>query len=79
MQYTGLKDKNGKEIYDGDVVENKQPYASIHIVMWDEKRCGFYLQPIDGLRKAAYDKGYKMNSGKNKIIGNIHENQELLK
>lgn len=71
-QFTGLHDKNGKEIYEGDIVIGKFPYCTTCIVEFDNDRCGFYLKPIDGLKKAAYDKGYKINSYKLEIIGNIH-------
>ena len=78
-QFTGVYDKNGTKIFDGDIIKGKRPYGEFWIVKWDKKRCGFFLS---GLRKcdfAAYDKGYKINSGRNEVIGNIHDNKELLK
>ena len=75
-QFTGLTDKNGVKIFEGDIVKANFPYAKTGLVEWDKKRGSFYVNPIDGF--AAYDKGYKMNANKLEIIGNIHENTELL-
>lgn len=77
-EYTGRPDKNGKDAYEHDIVKGKWPYSSIGIITWNKDRCGFYIQPIDGLQKAAYDKGYKLNGTKFEIIGNLHDNPELL-
>lgn len=80
MQYTGLKDKNGKEIYEGDILELIDWYddsISIHPVVFknsafmcqrldDKEFPFFYLQGNDDLKD-----GYK-------VIGNIYENPELL-
>lgn len=78
MQYTGLKDKHGKKAFHKDICIGNWPYAKKCLIEWDDKRCGFYFKPLDGLMKAAYDKGYKLNANKFEIIGNIYENPDLL-
>lgn len=70
MQYTGLKDKNGKEIYEGDIVKIHWPSGShaISKVGWD-----FSSWQLEG--------GGMIGNFKNnelEIIGNIFENPELL-
>ncbi|WP_279525817.1 YopX family protein [Staphylococcus gallinarum] len=67
MQFTGLTDINGKDIYEDDIV--REVYASINgvksyrnkIVKWREFHAGFNIENIDL-----------------EIIGNIHENPELI-
>jgi uncharacterized phage protein (TIGR01671 family) len=81
MQYTGLKDKNGKEIYEEDIVKIIEHnyhcggYSIVKgIVRWSDKRCGFFVYPIS----EGFKKYYRM-SDVDKAIGNIYENPELIK
>ena len=76
MQYTCLKDKNGKEIYEGDIVEYdhnipSQPDAKErYIVEWGQG--GFYF-------KSLVDNEYNSDPTLEvEIIGNIYENPELV-
>jgi uncharacterized phage protein (TIGR01671 family) len=76
MQYTGLKDKNGKEIYEGDIFETQFPYR-IAAVEWDEENGRFLGVTVSGgERKIAY---VGREPQPIKIIGNIYENPELIK
>ena len=67
MQFTGLKDKNGKEIFEGDVLQNIGDRNWIEAVEWSKVRPMF--SPFQ--RITSVDSAWK-------IIGNIYENPELL-
>ena len=80
-QYTGLKDKNGKEIYEGDIVEEDIEVGDDDIdgeyryqVVWDEETLCWSLSPNYG---AIYKDLWETNLSR-EVIGNIHENPELL-
>ena len=76
MQYTGLKDKNGKEIYEGDIVEYSRNFPPI-LVEWDDNIVGF--KPFCKYDSDCYGVPKKEDHSVYKIIGNVYENPELLK
>jgi uncharacterized phage protein (TIGR01671 family) len=90
MQYTGLKDKNGTEIYEGDILgsddgewqDNDETWLQYiaGIVTWWDNNGRFHLS--DDLEGYMGDDDYAdvpMEWVKYEVIGNIHENPELLK
>ena len=66
-QFTGLHDKNGKEIYEGDIIRHKDMVKAYHVIYDGHQFC-----PNDGFRTLCYPKHWE-------VVGNIHDNPELLK
>ena len=72
QQFTGLKDRNGKDIYEGDILDRGDMYAYHMVVEWKDG----YWSPI----VTSNSSGLVVMTGiYMKIIGNIYENPELLK
>ena len=77
-QYTGLKDKNGKEIFEGDIVFAIATYDCANtVVVWDDG--GFVLVPCKYYKNYISRCGYKdIRFLDKEVVGNIHDNPELL-
>lgn len=78
-QFTGLYDKNGKEIYEGDIIKTLHPFKNrkhIGEVIFEE-----YEFNIKGFSFSHYDypsEAFSEGTKYMEVIGNIHENPELL-
>ena len=76
MQSTGLVDKNGKEIFEGDILDYKGRKA---LVRWHGSYASFIYRFVDELQKRNTEwKPLYLAYMKCEIIGNIYENPELL-
>ena len=82
MQYTGLKDKNGKEIYEGDIIYCKKHIGGSWIEDCIEKGYVNFNNGEFGLyRKQGYYQSlykFKEYDYEFEVIGNMHDNPELL-
>ena len=86
MQYTGLHDKNGKEIYEGDIIEfsydmfvgNFDTFVAKGKVVFEEG--AFYVEVFENERTTDDEAYllYSINLDTIEVIGNIYENKELL-
>jgi len=72
MQFTGLHDKNGKEIWEGDIIQDKKDKRFRGKIWYDDKKAMFCYEELS--LAEAINAGLLI-----KVIGNIYENPELLK
>lgn len=75
MQSTGLHDKNGKEVFVGDII--KCTRGCLHEVYIEKEYGGTYIGGMPAIYLKGIREGYAW-TGDEKIIGNIYENPELL-
>ena len=79
MQSTGLKDKNGKEIFEGDILAvEADDGVIISKVSWDDEHALFVIKTKKFNEEAALAELVDDNSYPFEVIGNIYENPELL-
>jgi len=88
MQYTGLKDANGKEIYEGDIVKYVagKNYENTGVVIWADEKNSFNLKTypfmcgfvIHNEKESKTDKFEWDETNYMQVVGNIYENPELL-
>lgn len=85
MQFTGLKDKNGKEIYSGDIIRDERGMVGVIVDFrygpqfmwlheyhdWTKGAQVVITEPVGHMQTASW-------LGGNEVIGNIYENPELL-
>jgi uncharacterized phage protein (TIGR01671 family) len=91
-QYTGLTDKNGRKLFEQDIVKNDWCFACGYSVIkfgqykpldmtndYQQGHLGFYLEHIHEADKRSVRKDILYFANNCEVIGNIHDNPELLK
>ena len=81
-QYTGLKDKNGVEIYEGDILITKEEFADlINYEFFEKEVVNTVIYDNSNAMFTLYQEGWgtvNENMSELEVVGNIYENKELL-
>lgn len=91
-QYTGITDKNGKKIFEGDIVKNDWCFMKGNSIIrfgeyksfdmsndFRQGHLGFYIEALSESKKMLYRKDILYYADKCEVIGNVFDNPELLK
>lgn len=79
MEYTGLKDKNGKEIYEGDIIKIIDiEYQTKHIAIIEFLEASFIMHMIKGEFAGEILGADSWLDEEKEVIGNIYDNPEIL-
>jgi len=92
MQFTGLHDKNGKEIYEGDIVESVSPMVELgsgkptggigivrRTIEYRMEKGAFWARRLPDGRWETFGLTQERLTEYYTVVGNVHENPELLK
>ena len=72
-QFTGAKDKEGVDVFEGDIITIPGvDAAGVQVIYWDDERCGFVSKWDDGQSESLH--GVSLFT----VIGNIHDNCDLI-
>lgn len=82
-QFTGLYDRNGKEIYEGDILRSVEYHNIVGYIMYDKEEGAFMFINIDELMNTelvnrCHITERWLNEFPKEVIGNIYDNKELL-
>lgn len=79
IEFTGLRDKNGVAIYEGDKFKDYTQSSRIYIVVWENLFSGFFAEPLFGIDRRKYGRIRIPFRHNIEVFGNIYENPNLLR